>query len=94
MDENLQNHKERKIPIQVNKSRMEDICIKKCIRRINKPQLSYGELNCVDHCYSKALDSLKHGELCLGYLEKETNDLIRIQNERKKKFMPKFLEKY
>jgi len=35
-----------------------------------------------------------HGKLCLGYLEKESDDLAKAEKARVKKFMPGFLKRY
>ena len=51
MDEETSN----KIPIFYDLSLLEDICMKKCIKRLDKIKFSPGEKNCLDHCYSKGM---------------------------------------
>lgn len=60
----------KKIPIIYDFAMLEGICFKKCVNRLNKMKFTPGEMNCLDHCYSKGLHSVSHGLLCLGYLEK------------------------
>ena len=57
-----------KIPISYDLPLLENICMKKCIARLDIQRFSAGEKNCLDHCYAKGIHSVKHGLLCLGYL--------------------------
>ena len=58
------------IPIVINPdfSAIEDLCFKRCVKSLRVPRLSLVEKNCLDHCYMKHMDALKHTKLCLGYL--------------------------
>ena len=61
----------RKVLLDFDLPLLESICFKKCIRNLGRTKFTYGEKNCLDHCYSKGFSAIKCGILSMGYLQKE-----------------------